>query len=722
MSVQVSVDFSDPRIRLRRMVHLVDGTSWDMSQSGTAVGLDPITKTIMLLPSPYHPGWQTGGAGDYARLRKADYNLTTPSAWVEHVRPKHSADYYLHAINTNEKVYTGKIWDKNQPMFLSWVNYNAGNELFVQMECGWGEGAEDGDVRLRFYSDGSLEVYRNGSLVNTGNLHDNNAYPNSLDKLLPSGGNVGTQMPDRTVDVLLIPCRRRELLILSPTEGGGCNFLFDTMDPDASPDTTSITAAGRFWWQVPEGQATVQCAPIRFPVTGDVVGPLTRLRYPPASGGTADVTVYSDTPGRGTVSVVGSAVIGTAISSPFVGNGTVDLVRGRAYLTGDGANSPWVYGMSVAFAGSVENTAGTATRIDDYILADPQISLHVPESPSDVRFEFTCKKPAALGTVAPDFRWMSNRPIQLALGTVPVFKGRTEKMDFTQGLGDDMGDRLFVSCRDRWKAFEKYIIDNPEPLDGMNLGTAIAYLVKLCGYGTADMNIDTIDFDLPKVTAASKGEWALIPNRGDMVSDWLNRLHRDFAATYYMGWKPVATDSYKFCFQGTATLGTIPVGTVYASQSSTADPRLWARSFRSIRLEPEANDITVRGKDPRTKGLIIAHYSDINSQDPTIAVNARPDNWLGERREYILNEPGVTTQNAANYALGILRDRLTQAQDLYEWESELLFKSSGVPVWRGDPVLIEGIGTVRIETFTMNSVHEGSFGTWRPTTYTARLI
>jgi hypothetical protein len=40
-------------------------------------------------------------------------------------------------------------------------------------------------------------------------------------------------------------------------------------------------------------------------------------------------------------------------------------------------------------------------------------------------------------------------------------------------------------------------------------------------------------------------------------------------------------------------------------------------------------------------------------------------------------------------------------------------------VWRGDPVLVEGVGTVRVETFTMNSVHEGAFGTWRPTTYTA---
>ena len=62
------------------------------------------------------------------------------------------------------------------------------------------------------------------------------------------------------------------------------------------------------------------------------------------------------------------------------------------------------------------------------------------------------------------------------------------------------------------------------------------------------------------------------------------------------------------------------------------------------------------------------------------------------------------------------------AQDLYELESELLYKASGVPAWRGDPVLLEGIGTVRVETFTMNSVHEGAFGTWRPTTYTARLI
>jgi len=101
----------------------------------------------------------------------------------------------------------------------------------------------------------------------------------------------------------------------------------------------------------------------------------------------------------------------------------------------------------------------------------------------------------------------------------------------------------------------------------------------------------------------------------------------------------------------------------------------------------------VIGADPKTNQLLYNFaYVDVNSQDPTYAPSARPQNWRGRPVEYILSEPSLTTQTAVNQAAELLGDRLINGRQLIEWESDLLTYQDVDDhlnvVWIGDVVEI----------------------------------
>lgn len=714
----ISVDGSaDPRIQYDRLAGLYNGPDWDMLNSGS-VFVDYVTYTGMLMPLQFTGEWQTTGTGDYARLRKADYLLTTPSKWVEHVGVRNTGDYYLHSLDVNEVVYTGAAYPKNQPIFLSWFSFNAGNEDRVEMECGWT--APGNSVSLRFRSNGQVEVYKDNdtTILTVGNIIDGRSpYPTQYGTDYASTSGNSRMMSGQRVDVALIPCRGRELLVLS-NQGGGFNYLFDDIDAgDANP---TITQAGRFWWYVPEGQAQVQMAPMKFATTGYLLSPAQQLRYAPFTGATAAVTPYFGTAGYGAVNVAGS-VMDSGGASVFVPNGTADTVRLRLNLSGDGAASPWVYGGAFSYAGSVAMTAGSAVNITSYVRGDseaPRIS--VPESPNDVRLTLTIRSPLTMEGTVPGATYIANRPVRATIGGQAFFTGRNEAPRYTESISDE-ARRMILECRDWVEGLDKYLIQEPTPFDGVNLGTAISQLVSYAGFGTAYQDIDYPDFELPKVPNASQGEYAVLPEPGDSAWKWIEQLVEDYAATYYYGFKPT-TSGPKFFFKGTASLGTVAGGTLYSTTALGGQFGVY-RSYDEAVLAPEANAIWVMGQNPRTKLPIIAHYADLTSKDPTLAPASRPANWLGEERRYALRNPQITDEATATYAVGILRDRLTRARYISTWKSELLVKSSGVPAWRGDVWKLDGRGRFRIIAFDGDFQFEGGTESmYRDITYVGEYI
>ena len=717
----VLIDTAEPRMQYDRLTALIDGRDWDMLYSSGSVAVDFVTNTAFLRPACMGSAWQSNGAGDNARLRKTDLVLT--SASYKEFPLRFAEDYFVHGLNVNETVYTGSVLPINRPMFLSWFQFNVGNDRHKEMECGWVAPASS--VSLRVWSDGDCEVWKGTAQVGSGNLIDDKTdYPTAYGGQVPSRSGKGKPGPGERIEILMLPCRRNEVLVLS-NRGGGFNWPFEDVDIEAG--TPIITEAGRFWWLMPSpNQVQVQTAIVRFAGSADIYSPPIKLNYPPPTGGTMLATIYHDLPTYGAGSVVGTVV--NEFGGAFTPDGTADTIRIKATLYGDGNNTPFVYGALAYYGGSAGSTSAGNGTITPYMKQIPPPTLDVPDSPQDVRLSMELHSPADIASVMPKPGIIGNRPLTAYIGAVRIFDGRTEPPKYVDSTFD-RSRSLVLECRDRWKAFDTCLITNAEPLDGMNLGSAIRYLAKLPGYSDADLLIDPIDFTLPRVPSASKGEWALLPTVGDTVADWLKRLQEDFAATYQMGWRPTASGPL-FTFLGTVTLGTTALGTVYptlaadaAAHGGTASHTRFAREFREQYLEPEANDISVIGQDPRTGKGIRANYQDVLSMEVGAAPASRPDNWLGERRRYALSDPAFTTQEACNWSCALLAERLTPSRRMGEWVCDMILGPTGLPLWRGDVVKVDGHGRYRIWSISARLEAElSAWGPWRPTTYTGEYI
>ncbi len=737
-TLSVRVDVAQPRISRDRLATLIAGAipgagigdigvefvdGWD-SPYHSNIFYDPFRKTAMLRPAPLTDAWYTNAAGIYARLGKANYTLVTAAKWREH-NELIAGDIYLHADDVNEIVRTTGTYDKNRGAFLAWFNYNTTSDDFLQMECWWSTNAAatgpthvDAKVGLRFYSRGKVEVYRNGTKADRD--YAIHAVRDKSDR-----DAVADDKSSRYNAFVLLPFRRRELLVLRQ-DNQGFVHTFDDIDETES-DPIIITAASYFFWKVPNGKATVQAAPLSFAASGYVTGRKTIFRDAPADGETVDTVVYSDAPGYGTNAVTG-ALYEEDNSGAFTADGEKTEARVRVDFTGDGISTMFLLGIQAAFPGEVRDTNDEEVfELIDHLTA---VELSVPESPSDVSLTLGMFDPVALAAAGFDRPiTVSNRPIQAEIGLVRLLDGATDPPEFKESVAEESRS-VMIDCRDRWKAFESYILRDPTPLDGMTLPEAFAFLAKLPGFGEYDLDIEDIDFTLPTGGSMfATGDFALLMHVGDNVGQWIRRLQETYIPQSFVGWVPVE-DRSLFRVQTYDGKGTDPDvmlwRTVAAAEAAHVGDglRYVYRKYRDGILEPEANEVWAAGLDPMSKLPVLAYGRDTESQQVETPPSARPDNWLGEIRYYSWSDPGLQSQDAVNRAADVLYNRLTQIRYMAEWESALLFKDDGTLIWRGDNVELEDFGVYRVTSLSGRFVLEpnGQGRQSRPFRYTGELI
>lgn len=731
-----------------RIVHdglnvLTDGRQWDMALS-SGVGVDNVTRTGMLLPLPYTAAWQSRGDAEYARLRMSAYTVAGGTgSWYE-MEPGFAGNYYLCSRGTvsgSAIVYTTQSYERNRGIYLSWYSPAAAVEQGTAIEFGWK--APGQSLSCRVLNNGDVEVWDGSTELLTGNVRIPNSYPGSVGPQGATDGASSAQAANKYNDLLAIPCRGRELLLMSRTFGGGFNVALDRLSPTDYDQT--ITEPGPIWWQVPSGQAIVQMAPMRFTTAGTLVSGTHWLQRAPGTV-SGSVTLYTGTAGYGTVSYAGT-VYGP---SGTVAIGTADTqCRLGVVLTGDGVASPWVYGAAATWPATLGTT--TATPTIGTVLARSTIRLDVDDDPMQSRMEFGLAAPLALeGSGLPLARTLSNRPVELSIGGTAWWWGRTEAPRWEEARADE-ARTLTIPCRDYWSVLEQYRMTDPVPMDGMNLGSAVAHLVRMAGFTDADLDIGSVDFSLERVGAESSGEWSLLPEVGDTPAEWLRRLRSDYAPTYQMGWRP-GTAGPVFAFKSPEAVGSVAVGTVY-TEAGLAPTWPWitgysgtagttpvygsvphigmvAQRWQEQVLPPEANDVWVIGANPRTRSPIVAHYSDAASMDPTLAGTARPTNWLGEPRRYSWVDQAITGTPTATWCAAQLAARLTVPRWVCEWESSMLLKADGMPVWVGDVVSLNDVALYRVTSMSVECELEagdamplhGDGGVWRPTRYMAERL
>ena len=722
--LSITLDPAQDRLSGDALSVLVSGRDWDPA-AWEGVWVDPVTNTCMLRPGAKDAAWTTSTSGIYSKWGMGNFTLSPSSNWLTHDVDQGGSFMYYTEFNGGGLAGVGPEVSVNQPMVVELFTQGTTNSPYGILDVGWSNtGDSTSGVALRFYADGSADVYKNGYLVGnySGGGNSPDYYSSSLASGQTLGGGATPMTPRGYQTIFLIPCRDRELLVVSSMGGGFCHIFQDL--PEGIGGQT-ITPAETFWFQVQaNAPANLRFAPMQFAASGYVCGVQSNWRFAPPSGDPSfDVfEAVSDPSGLVTASVV------TPATNPYlVANG----VQIKLSLTGESAPNwtPFVYGCRAFYPASTEQTAASSLELLPYVMA---FHLDVSDTVGGTRASVTVKQPAAIEAAGGNaITTMCHRAVQISDEVGMVLNAVSEPPQWRDSFGFtttgyDENQSIDIELRDLWKLAEEYVFSDPIPLDGMTLEEAYQLVASMIGFPSSMVYVSpsAAGFSLPFM-AASGGEWAFLCDVGDKGSEILDRLHQTYAATWFHGFRPRTPPILSLIDPAdSAGLPSTAAVTLYPSMASSgATWKTLYRSYRTQILEPEANDIWVVGRDPRGGKPIVVHTADTASQTVTTAPGARPGNWLGSIRKYGWVDPAITTIGAAEYAAGLLKTRLTAARQMVEFECEYL-----PGVWRGDLVtLVRPSGdpvTVRIKSFSGTFENVGSFGdssspdgVWRPCTY-----
>ena len=174
MALSISFDHAQKRVDDDRISVYAGGADMEVG-AGTSVWVDPITKTLMIMPSCLKGSWYTSNSGDYAKLGMSAFGLSSTD-WEDR-QDQHATGPWISRKDsaTNGTAITSASYAKNRGFWISWFAYGAG-DVFLQLRCGWNSTATiAGGIGLEVYSDGTTLVYKAGVLVGSGKLVGGNS-------------------------------------------------------------------------------------------------------------------------------------------------------------------------------------------------------------------------------------------------------------------------------------------------------------------------------------------------------------------------------------------------------------------------------------------------------------------------------------------------------------------------------------------------------------------
>lgn len=725
LPVIFEVDYAQPRIKTPRIAVVARGEmssangdvrgGWD-SRYSSNVWQDPITKRLFLEPAPLNASWHTSNAGVYAKLAKADFTLTTSAKW-EDFTLKSGAGVYLRGIGdtTAETGSTTSAWGENRGAFVSYFGYNAGNEDFIQLHCGFGNATTG--LNWKHWASGKVEVYWDTTKIWEGGLSGSDAV---YERDAPTNSTEG-----KYIDLLVIPNSIREVLFYSPTEGGGFSVVLpDVEEDDLTPSI--ITSSQSFWFTFPSGQALIQVAKMSFAASGYVCSRPYKFLREPANPTSYDDYIFEDT---SSLSPTGGAALTLRDLTNSAVYSTGEDVRIRLDLTASSNKSPCVYAAMAEWTTEPETTSEAG--LYEFQGWCRSASLSVPDSHENIEFNYEVFDAAGAQTDGYDqLAFVSNRPVRIRTGETILFEGVTEPASWNDSANTETVVAN-VRARSLWKLLEECVLDAPLPLDGLSIEAALTKLLKVAGFTDDYIQTSTSNYTISAVPATSE-QFNFEGGYHERISDVINRLIETYASDWLLLEYP-GVDNVKFWFASPDDLPSSAGLTIYPTTAdavaggvSASDARLVIfRDYSERSLDPEANEITVVGYDLRTQKPIIAVDRDAESQDPTIDPWDRPNNWAGFVRPYEFRHSMMTTLGDVEKARDLLAKRLLPRRYVSEYSTELLLQDDDIPVWRGYMIALSGYSDQRIMSFGVDFVlddpDERTYY-WRPTRYIGQFV
>jgi hypothetical protein len=677
---------------------------WDWNRS-TNVWREPLTGVVMLAPLPTTSAWATMTYGNYTRLSKASYALTTPAKWVENHRGL-DGNIYLESLGVNEIVTTAESWPADQPFFLS-IYVPGVPKLAEQaiLECGWGSPGTG--IWLRIRANGQVAVYKDSEQISVGTL----AYAARQKSINLS-----------TVNLMLLPIRPRRAgadadegrLVIATDQGGGHVVRFDGLIASGLP----IVPAGAFWWRVPVGKASVQLAPLRFATTGTLWGPLRPLRYAPDFGMAWSGRAFQGRCGPQSGGPLAQYnLYRSDRATVFSATGALNEVVPCVTLSSiAGTATPCIEAFDAEFGATFTTTHNGPI---DIARVAQSVSFAVDEEGvGTLSATATRGDLETLGVDRPHL--IGDRPFALSLlfggnTRIVVMRGTLEKPVWTPGDGaaNGAGDLIELRGTDRTAAFEACRLVEGLPFDDERLADIVPYLVTRAGFPSASVTVSATPLRVAASPGLALGTWASVPQRGDSVKELLDKLKADYCANWWTGWAPsgVSNDAgggVIYRWDSPMDLPVVPAITLYESRADALAAGVPAaevpeRVIRGIKRHPtlaEANQVIVVGQRESDQRLLFGEINDAASQAAAAAPAARPENWMGGFVRRVIDvDPLIQSQDNADYGAGVLASRLMQDRHIADISCSLLLQPNSAPVWRSQVFRIVLRGRQKWEDF-----------------------
>ena len=752
MAFSVLVDTVQQRLVADSVSTLVGAPDWDPSNL-TNVYQDGVTGSVFLAPGMTLPGWLTSNSGIYAKLPPSDFTLSPSSTnWVYAAMNTDGAKFYRFVANTGGAggITTYSV-PANQPMVyeISQRTLTPGRNIIG--DFGWGSSGDyTTGVALRFYSDSTADVYRNGVFIDTFTLSGQQ----------PSYGQTDGQVPAQPVGAffsfMLIPCRERELLVIG-SGGAGFSVVFDDI-PEGTTGAIITPNAPVWFYSAPGVDAFNRVSLCQFASTGNAIGKRSFFRYDPGASPAGGFQTYIDStiPSGCSASLLVADGVNPAIAYANNTNG----VRLNVTLNGTGAATPFIYGTRGYTVPQTGNTVGPPLELIDHTL---ELSYDCPDSFAGTRMSLTLSdpkaiiaegvlldptnQPGALIDAIPErpfrvYDYDGNQILE-GLNESPQFQDSTVfDTDGTTTYGDDTNkaEKVILELKDGAECANNFLFKDIIPLDGLSVTNAYKLICAELGF---DVPIVSTALDSVYISQAGNptNRFNLQIEPGDKGLEWLERIAKTYAANYFHA---IVTESGKFqsCLKSEADMPSTPVVTLYDSIETAIAYGVTSPMYRDLfrsshvrMLKTEANDIYVEGYDYRTQRPILAHAADSVNMDPTIIPALRTPAWRGQRISYTWIDPSIGDMDTALYCIDLLYNRLKIARSLVEFDADyyatlpkgslvkLQYKAGG-GVRDATTGEVQNPVTSRIKTISTRFVQvddSGSAAMWRPTHYVAEV-
>jgi hypothetical protein len=686
---------------------------WDMTNSTGAIQ-DAKTGVVTFNFRQNEAAWRSGGGGDYARLRLADFDVADDPNWREG-NDRFPEDYYLIGAGAPpaQLVSTLKTdYGQNQGWWFAYWSFGKQSDKFPQVKViagGW---------QFVFWTDGSVELWdMEDNFVASGSI----TRPEATTQVEPDKRiTYKKQTTSQLMEVFIIPARKHEIWIRT-SQGGACEFNIENfVDPNAAEPV--IFAPSGFQFSFLKGQPKMWVAPLRAVTEMVLLTEIHELREAPETGAAVSSFLYYEGPYRNESTATTYLVELVDAADPsvaFVTNGARTSLRVKVTVHGTGESTPYIHGVTVLWTASLALTdASEALALEGFAKS---ASLSVGEEPDSTKFDVTLKQVYTLEALTNKPTVIANRPFLVGIGTLPLFAGRTKEPHWAMAPTDDATWMTWRDIPDWWGAFEEYQFVDAIPYDGWWLHDAVSDLVMSAGFDETYLDIHPVPFQLDFSNEAALGKWGFLPKVGDSPAKWLLDFHKQFAANTIQGWVPTA-DGWVYRMAPLDLNGLDSFATVFLTYDEARQAlvdggmdgftarwsaeSLLVESYEAATLEPEATEIRVTGWSGYAGKAFQVFTRNYAALNPTLAPSARPVDWTGTRRRVGVFNPGIKSYYLAQVVLALLAQRLFPPREVAEWTCRQLWKPDGSPIWKGDNVTIPRKGIYRVLNFSVDYAYE----------------